>query len=55
MYVVTNRNMKRSAEGHDVFGSTPNPRGPNELRIVSLVRKSGHFHIDMLRDRLTKQ
>jgi len=55
MYVITNRSMKMSAEGLDAFGSTPNAQGPNELRVVSVERKSGRYRVDMLRDRLTKK
>jgi len=55
MYVVTNRSMKRSAKGLDAFGSVPSSRGPNELRIVRVVRKSGHYDVELLRDRLTRQ
>ena len=55
MYVVTNRSMKMSAEGLKAFGATPNPRGPNELRIINVERKSGRYNVNVLRDRLTKQ
>ncbi len=55
MYVVTNRSMKMSADGLNAFGATPNPRGPNELRIVSVERKSGRYDINLLRDKLSQQ
>lgn len=39
MYIITNRIMKK-AKNLKVFGRTPNPSGPNELRLVK-VEKSG--------------
>ena len=34
MYVVTNRKVNDKEKGIKVFGDTPNPVGPNELRLV---------------------
>ena len=34
MFLITNRVLHTGESGLDVFGKRPNPRGPNELRIV---------------------
>jgi len=37
MYVITNRKLKKG-NGLDVFGKTPNPSGPLELRLVEVSK-----------------
>ena len=41
MYVVTNRDVSKRRQGLKVFGSTPNDKGPNELRLVKVTGRAG--------------
>jgi len=55
MYVVTNRRLDEKTTGLDVFQKTPNPRGPNELRIVEITKRGSGFQVETVPDELTKQ
>lgn len=55
MYVVTNRQIDESRKGLEMFGSTPNPAGPNELRLVEVTRKGNAYQADLLDDLLDAQ
>ena len=54
MYIVTNRQIDMSRRGLKVFASTPNEMGPNELRIVRLVKVSGKTRVKLLEDELSE-
>jgi hypothetical protein len=51
MYVVTNRRIYERREGLDVFGSTPNDEGPNELRLVKVTRQGAGYAIEPIKDK----
>lgn len=51
MFVITNRAL-RNGDGLDVFDKTPNPSGPNELRMV-LVEGKRKPVVNVLSDKLT--
>jgi esterase/lipase superfamily enzyme len=56
MYVVTNREIRspRRYQGLDIFGSEPNPKGPNELRIVEVTPDgAGGYIAEPVPDELT--
>lgn len=38
MYLITNRKLSTRKQGLDVFGKTPNIKGPKELRLVKVER-----------------
>ena len=52
MYLITNRVLKR-ADGLDAFGKTPNPKGPNELRLVKVSKTGSDWIVKPIKDRLT--
>ena len=52
MYLITNRAMKK-AKGLDAFGKNPNPKGPNELRLVKVSKAGNDWTIEQVKDRLT--
>lgn len=55
MYLITNRALKRS-NGLDVFGKTPNAKGPNELRLVEVSTSAeGVWDVNPISDRLTQK
>ncbi len=53
MYVVTNRKVNKRKEGLEVFGDTPNPVGPNELRLVKVTKQGSRYETELLDDKLT--
>lgn len=55
MDIVTNRKLYRKREGLDIFGSTLNPDGSNELRLVRVTKQENHYETEELTDRLTSQ
>jgi len=54
MFVVTNREIKnpKRHRGLDIFGSRPNPRGPNELRIIEITKQGGDYLTEPVPDKL---
>ncbi|MFT6916942.1 MAG: esterase/lipase superfamily enzyme [Motiliproteus sp.] len=52
MYLITNRvlNKGRSIEA---LGSTPNPRGPNELLMVDVTEVDGEWRVNKIKDKLS--
>lgn len=55
MYVVTNRRVSKNKGGFEIFQKTPNPKGPNELRLLESVKKNGKRTFTRLRDELSKK
>jgi len=55
MYLITNRalNTKDKKKGLDVFAKTPNPEGPNELRLMQITRKNNTWVSKEIKDKLT--
>ncbi|MCF7977976.1 MAG: alpha/beta hydrolase [Chromatiaceae bacterium] len=55
MFVVTNRELKNPKRypGLDLFGSRPNPKGPNELRIVEITKQGDGYLAEPVPDELT--
>jgi len=54
MYIVTNRRMNMRREGLSVFGSTPNEKGPNELRMTRVKKQANQYVVKLLADRLSQ-
>jgi len=54
MFVVTNREIKNSKrnKGLEIFGSRPNPKGPNELRIIEVTKQGGDYVTEPVPDEL---
>ena len=52
MYLITNRVLDTAQNGLDVFGKTPNPRGPNELRLMRVTKKNNSWVAKAMVDRL---
>ncbi len=55
MFLVTNRCVKESAVGVEKLGATPNPFGPNELRLAEATRVRGKWEIRILPDTLDER
>ena len=53
MYLITNRALNEKEKGLDVFGKTPNPVGPNELRLMQVTRKNSTWVAKEIKDKLT--
>lgn len=51
MYLITNRKMTK-AKNLRAFGKTPSPKGPNELRMVSVEKSGKGWKVDLLGDQL---
>ena len=54
MFVITNRQVLKTKTGLDQFGSKPNTKGPNELRLARIEREGDGYSVEFLDDRLTK-
>lgn len=52
MYVVTNRVIGNGSTTR-VFGDTPSPKGPNELRIVEVNKLDKKWKVSSIKDELT--
>lgn len=52
MYVVTNREVDESRTGLEIFGSNPNPVGPNELRLVEVTKSGTVYRTTLLKNEL---
>ncbi len=55
MFIVTNRKISKKQGGFSIFKKTPNPKGPNELRLLELVDKKGSEHFSLLKDTIPKE
>jgi esterase/lipase superfamily enzyme len=55
MYLITNRalNTRDKKKGLDVFAKTPNPEGPNELRLMQVTIKNNAWVSKEIKDKLT--
>lgn len=51
MYLITNRTLTK-AKNLKVFGETPNPKGPNELRMVNVVKSGSEWEVEPVIDEL---
>jgi len=51
MYVITNREVRRSKQGLEQFGSTLNARGANELRVAEVGRDGDEWDVRFIPDR----
>lgn len=52
MYLITNRRLTKE-KGLGAFGKNPNPKGPNELRLVSVSKTKNDWTVKQVTDRLT--
>lgn len=52
MYLVTNRVIGKG-DTTKVFGDTPSPKGPNELRIVEVTKEDNKWKVSALKDELS--
>jgi len=52
MYLITNRALDTGKNGLDVFGKTPNPQGPNELRLMRVTKKNNGWSAKPVIDKL---
>ncbi len=55
MYVITNRRMEKDEGGLEIFGSIPNEKGGNELRIVKITKQAESYKAKAIKDQLSKQ
>lgn len=55
MYIITNRKISRKNSSYSIFKKTPNPQGPNELRLLEMVREKSKRRFVLLDDKLTKK
>jgi esterase/lipase superfamily enzyme len=52
MFVVTNREVVQGESGLEQLGKRPNAKGPNELRLVKVVKKGKGWSVTFLDDEL---
>ena len=52
MYLITNRVLNTEQNGLDVLGKTPNPQGPNELRLMRVTKKNNGWSARPVIDKL---
>lgn len=52
MFVITNRQVHDRRKGLNKFGSRPNTKGPNELRLAEVKKKGGGWSVEFLDDEL---
>lgn len=52
MYVVTNRVISNGSSIR-AFGDTPNPKGPNELRLLEVNKENNKWVVSAIKDELT--
>lgn len=50
MFIITNRKVDEKAKGLKKLGKNPNPKGPNELRLVEAIKSSSGWKITILPD-----
>ena len=54
MYLITNRALDSEKKGLDIFAKTPNPAGPNELRLIRVTKKNNSWVSKAIVDNLTQ-
>lgn len=54
MYVITNRRLDNDAGDLSIFSKGPNEQGPNELRIVDVIKTGNKYKAKLLEDKLLK-
>lgn len=52
MYLVTNRALNSEQKGLGIFGKTPSPQGPNELRLMRVTKKNNGWSARPVIDKL---
>lgn len=55
MFIVTNRKISGKKGGFEMFKKTPNPKGPNELRLLDLKYENDNRVFTLLADRVSKK
>ncbi len=55
MFIVTNRKISKKKGGFSIFKKTPNPKGPNELRLLELVSEGDKKNFTLLSDKIPKK
>ena len=55
MFIITNREVNESKSDLDAFGEKPNPKGPNELRLVEATKVGRKWQTRVLPDEITTQ
>lgn len=55
MYLITNRKVNTGKKDLDCFGKDPNPKGPNELRLVRVEKTGQGWQVEVVKDKLTKK
>ncbi len=53
MYLITNRALNTEKKGLDIFAKTPNPAGPNELRLMRVTKRNKRWEAKVIIDKLT--
>lgn len=53
MYLITNRAISLKEKGLNVFGKTPNEKGPNELRLMEVTKVKRSWQVSEIKDVLT--
>jgi esterase/lipase superfamily enzyme len=53
MYLITNRALNPEKKDLDVFAKTPNPAGPNELRLMRVTKRNKRWEAKVIIDKLT--
>ena len=54
MYVITNRRLDSDEGDLSIFSKEPSKQGPNELRLVKVVKSGNKHKASLLDDKLTK-
>jgi len=52
MFLVTNRKILRNSGGCTILGSSPNVKGPHELRLVEATKRGKRWHLQVLSDKV---
>ena len=55
MYLITNRHIYADKKGTDIFGSTPNNNGAQEITFVKAERKGKSWKTEIVTDELDKE
>lgn len=55
MYLITNRVLMDDAKGLNIFGKEPNAKGPNELRLVKVLREGDDWSVKAVTDSLAPE
>ena len=54
MYIITNRALNKG-KGLSVFGKSPSPKGPNEIRITDVNKNQNGWSVKVVTDKLSKE